>query len=71
MRREAFENENLNDAHLSTHISKNSSISFRWKCGQRHKIDGGVFVSHVWQWQTCEQMLCILDFNAFASGRLH
>lgn len=43
-RREAFEKENLNDAHLSSHRSKNSSVSFRWKCGQRHKIDAGVFV---------------------------
>ena len=63
MRREGFENENLNDAHLSTHRSKNSSVSFRWKCGQRHKIDGGVFVTHLCQWQACEQMWCILDFN--------
>lgn len=43
-RRGAFENGNLNDAHLSSHRSKNSFISFRWKCGQRHKIDAGVFV---------------------------
>lgn len=42
--RGAFENGNLNDAHLSSHRSKNSSISFRWKCGQRHKIDAGAFV---------------------------
>lgn len=53
--REAFENESLNDAHLSTHRSKNSSVSFGWKCGQRHKIDSSVFNSLV-SIEKCEQM---------------
>lgn len=58
--------ENLNDAHLSSHRSENSSISFRWKCG--HRIDAGVFVTYVCQWQACEQMLCVLDFSGFCHG---
>lgn len=35
--------KNLNDAHLSTHRPRNSSVSFRWKCGRR--IDAVVFVT--------------------------
>lgn len=33
----------------------------------RGKIDDGMFVTHVCQWQACEQKLRILDFNGFSS----